>query len=98
MNRRGFLRGLGLAVAAVAVAPAMKLLIEENTVCTGLLYHINKSGIIVTYNDRPTLADFDELIRTLDNNYMGMWDGVSTTAPGYHISWISIVFRRWFLR
>ena len=69
MNRRGFLRGLSLAVAAVAVAPAMKLLVEEATVCTGLLTQINAACSTIMYNARPTLADFDELVRTLDNNY-----------------------------
>lgn len=69
MNRRGFLRGLGLAVAAVAVAPAMKFLIEKKTVCTGLLAQIRADGTTIEYYSNPTIEDFDELVLTLDNNY-----------------------------
>jgi hypothetical protein len=69
MNRRGFLRGLGLAIAAVAVAPAVKLLIEEETVCTGMLAQIRASGSTIEYNSNPTVEDFERLVTALNDQY-----------------------------
>jgi hypothetical protein len=69
MNRRGFLRGLGLAIAAVAVAPAMKLLVEEKTVCTGLLAQIQANGSTIEYNSNPTMEDFERLVAALKDSY-----------------------------
>jgi hypothetical protein len=69
MNRRGFLRGLGLAIAAVAVAPAVKLLVEEETVCTGMLAQIRSDGQTIEYNSNPTIEDFNRLVAALNDRY-----------------------------
>lgn len=66
MNRRNFLRGLGLTVAAVAMAPAVKLLYEEDTICcNGYIAQIDAEGSYLVYDDHPTMAMFEEVIEAL---------------------------------
>lgn len=69
-------------MVAVALAPAVKLLQEEETICGGLLWQIKNSGNRVTYNANPTLADFDEMIRTLDHQY-GEQDYIMYTGSNF---------------
>lgn len=67
MNRRGFLGKLGMALAAVAVAPAINLLAEENSICAkGLLWYAEHYGNRCTYNGNLTLDDFGKLITLLE--------------------------------
>jgi hypothetical protein len=66
MNRRGFLGRFGMALAAVAMAPALDLLAEPETPCGGIMWHLKASGNTVTY-EALTMADFDRVIKVLNS-------------------------------
>lgn len=66
MNRRGFLRGFGLLVASVALAPAIDLLAEPETPCGGLIWQIQNSGTTVPY-EPLTIAKLEEVLRILES-------------------------------
>lgn len=67
MNRRGFLGRITLALAAVAIAPAIELLAQPETPCSGgLLWQIENSGQTIEYTGEITMTDFNNLIKALD--------------------------------
>lgn len=57
-----------MALAAVALAPAIDLLAEEESIChKGLLYWATHNANQTTYNGNFTLKDFEELIAKLES-------------------------------
>lgn len=67
MTRSGFLKSIAGLAIGIAMAPAIKLLAEEETICNrGLLWHAQQAGQTLEYNSNITMADFDELIKALE--------------------------------
>ena len=62
MNRRGFLGKICLALAGIAVAPAVNLLAEPETICGGLIWQIQQLGTTATY--RP--LTYDDLLSVIE--------------------------------